>query len=1452
MNKKIISFAAAIALSVTAAALHTYAEDTAAVSSNAIDISENFDTASPTGKVVYTGDSKDYTWNILATQDFGYATSNAYVAIPAANKTAVSLTQNSDNNGTANTILTIPNGAGGVDKDIDITFDAGVCYGFSQAAKTWELIFSSSDGTEMFSLQLRNGGDAIAAALAVGDNVQSTDYAFTAKEFTKVSATVSFNEGGGGYVTFGSVSADFEGGSDIAQIAVRSMSNSDYNRPFVIDNFTMKTYDKKQLSFRVTSTGEGQSVKGAELTVDSHTYKLGGDGVLEKYFRQDTTYNYKVRLANHEQASGSFKAYKPEEYTDRYIFKNIDARRPTLIHAYYDDETNALDSVTSTPVPVSNNTYTVTGERRKGYTEKYFLWNSLKGIKPYATAEVKKGASETIDVTLNYHDTVSPARIELAGGDEYIYIPEEGYADTSAITTTVYDDLGFVMKDAVIDWSLTEGASETIGVMNGAVTIGSGYTFTGDTHTVKIRATVRGAENVYAEKNLTVRKLSDINDFEVAGPVVIKNGTMAEYTVTKVTDRYGKESDEIPDSFTLTAANSASAALMDSEADINGLTITPDINLNGSHEKDIKITIALNSAGNIKKTITAKVYDYDFYEPGVGTASYGSPRMETVNGAVSIVWPATQNGGRTTEIPLPKPVELTPGSCKVITFNNFAVKDTVSSNERSLRFTNSDGIDVVNIDFNSITDNRAHYVNVLNNWGSANEQSIGRFALNSVASAEITLKTDAQGVTSVIFKYNGTTTITTVIDEPIGSVHDIAEIRLRGSTGAPDERMLSLTNIKITDGVLNDVEIIGSDKIAVVHGADASKQFGVKVFSTDSTESFTWSVAGKDGSPIDGVGIDQDGVLTVSDTDSVKALIAELEKETDDKEKYNAVIKYSDKNHIGEKKISIVDYASVSSFELNGPEYLEAGKADKVSYSISNIIDNYGNEADMQKAYMITTGEDIAKIDMSTGEVTLTPNKTGTFTVTAAVGNPGQTKVVDLPVTVAKYSKTGDTDGAASVAVDVTELANYSETTEYLVTTADADKKLVNQTIETAQNGVVTVDTTGAAKYEVSPIYSYTNVGNVAAGKTIPICDGTYDFTFKKSNSTRADIFVNGAMVGQNVDQVSIQRTLSGGSEYTARDIKVEGGKAVVTMKDNTSEMDSITVSKTPSILNRKTHVYVLGDSLASSYYGVYDTVDENGKPLPGTGQTGWGETLGEFLTDDMIVTNLAESGSAAAALYATTFPGIIQNAEEGDYLIMECGYQDEPNSTLQMMEAAVMNIHKACEEKGVELILVTPNCAAHGTANIAAITGSETGGVRFGPELMELAGKLNILGIDLSGVNGIELPMLIEYGEDYWLRNFNLVRPEDGAAVDRLHSSYWGAVLHAANIATAIDEAQKSEDNPVLAERLAGLKLYDEAELVMTGTDGNTKKFKIGWYTEINQDIENPDENPDSNTENE
>ena len=53
-------------------------------------------------------------------------------------------------------------------------------------------------------------------------------------------------------------------------------------------------------------------------------------------------------------------------------------------------------------------------------------------------------------------------------------------------------------------------------------------------------------------------------------------------------------------------------------------------------------------------------------------------------------------------------------------------------------------------------------------------------------------------------------------------------------------------------------------------------------------------------------------------------------------------------------------------------------------------------------------------------------------------------------------------------------------------------------------------------------------------------------------------------------------------------------------------------------------HVYILGD--------VYGTFLRYGIPTAGDAQTGWGQVMDKFISSDLNVTNLAESGNMQQA----------------------------------------------------------------------------------------------------------------------------------------------------------------------------------------------------------------------------
>lgn len=247
-----------------------------------------------------------------------------------------------------------------------------------------------------------------------------------------------------------------------------------------------------------------------------------------------------------------------------------------------------------------------------------------------------------------------PTRAELGGGEDYIYLPTSGTATSKAFTATVYDNAGLVMDNAEVEWSLP-GQPDTISIGNdGVITLTPQYPLTDDNGVdVVVRATVKGT-NVTDEKTIHIHNTARATTWDIVGPAVIKDGTAATYSVANVKDQYGND---------FTGENTYTLTSDDAKATIEGLSITP--NVGTSRTQEVKLTVASVSNPAISAERTVTVYGYDFYEPGTGEATYGTPRMETVNGVNSIVWPASLGGKATTEITLPTPVELKAGSAKM-------------------------------------------------------------------------------------------------------------------------------------------------------------------------------------------------------------------------------------------------------------------------------------------------------------------------------------------------------------------------------------------------------------------------------------------------------------------------------------------------------------------------------------------------------------------------------------------------------------------------------------------------------------------------------------------------------------------------------------------------------------------------------------------------------------------
>lgn len=303
--------------------------------------------------------------------------------------------------------------------------------------------------------------------------------------------------------------------------------------------------------------------------------------------------------------------------------------------------------------------------------------------------------------------------------------------------------------------------------------------------------------------------------------------------------------------------------------------------------------------------------------------------------------------------------------------------------------------------------------------------------------------------------------------------------------------------------------------------------------------------------------------------------------------------------------------------------------------------------------------------------------------------------------------------------------------------------------------------------YEISPVYTFHNVGDVKEGKKLDalFVPNRYNITFKKGEAWRGDIFVNGCMVGNNVDQADADRKLTEGSLYTAGDIPVTDGSITVSMEDGSTMLDYVTVEQAPLLTDKR--IFVIGDSLACEYYGDFE------KEVGG-GRSGWGQQLDDFV--NVPVTNLANSGQFAAGLYRTAFSGVINHAERGDILLIECGYNDRNYSNRAEMTECVKAMIGECRAKGIEPILVTPNASKHDYKESVAWSGY----------LRDIAIDTDCKIIDLSKMSYDFLYGL--YGDDkdnVVTMNYNLT----AVGGDTLHSSYAGAYVWASIIAQGLKD---------------------------------------------------------------
>ncbi len=683
---------------------------------------------------------------------------------------------------------------------------------------------------------------------------------------------------------------------------------------------------------------------------------------------------------------------------------------------------------------------------------------------------------------------------------------------------------------------------------------------------------------------------------------------------------------------------------------------------------------------------------------------------------------------------------------------------------------------------------------------------------------------------------------------------------------------LATKQIKITEPDPSYIAIVGGNAhFAKISGVELSFTFDTIQTVVDPEDTFEWTVA-RDGDTeaMTGVTIDNDGVLSVTDA-AVPGNI-------------KVTVTGSHSNKTASKVITIDDFSVVTA-TVDGPAAMEPETTGVAK--VTSLKDSLGVDVMQYFAPAFSSDNtEVATVDAATGVITAVakgtanitvkignpgkeaevkiPVKVGTYSkVVEATGDSTEVSIADIePNSAAKNYQvtTATADGTLVAQTEVNTrsiknqatgagvkmvatyengvLANLSEPVavaegDEIAEDTDTQKTFVWESLESMKpvtvrkaeisSETLTVDTTGAAKVEVAPIYE--GVMNVK----YEVPDATYNVTVTANNGRRTDVYANEQMLINNINQGSdnytVGRIIPESAEYKANDIHIAEGYATFKYYDDQSGASTITgvkFVKAPSIVTRAKRIYVIGDSLVAKYYGDAPEGQEN------LVRTGWGDVLQNYITGAE-VTNLGNSGAEAVGMYGAAFTNVQKSAQPGDIVIWESGYNDRTYSTVERMTEYMTKVADECEDLGVKLFFVNPNASAH----------DYNDSVVWASHIRNVAKATNTELIDLSALSYDFLETI--YADDAekfdkirgkWNDANNNGKYDVGEAVeypgcfnnvgDTLHSTYGAANCWAAIVASGL---YANEDTRALVDTEHEFTFTDSAENSITAkvntTDG-------------------------------
>lgn len=947
--------------------------------------------------------------------------------------------------------------------------------------------------------------------------------------------------------------------------------------------------------------------------------------------------------------------------------------------------------------------------------------------------------------------TAVPTTVTMSGGQKAMTAPKTAESLTSkAFAVEVLDQENVPIEDADIEWSIAP-ADDFVTVENGIVTVLKGFT-AGENHVKDFTVTATATKNEQSKLATATVAISDYLFYEPglggssygeteAHP--FNTGGVDEAGDTYIstpTAKNGLSTITLPEAVTFVPGTAQKISFKTATTNKDTYTLRRQIQLVSSSDTSIIEMGYINKEMGDAATATWDSKGSSF------TTIWGTvPALNTWTD-VSILFKTTADGVTKGEITI-NDVTTDLGVIEADDLAKINLSTTMNSSDRYALFKDIivEDVDVTGLsisglkDISTVTDSDAKY-----------NYSVD--VMVSVDGETFTWDTTIPGATITPDEDDTTKAVLSV---PAGATD--GQITVTSSVSTAEAPKTASFDVNVEPAVITSI-ITGPKTVSYMENAtyeygitDIKDQFGNDISSFVNP---VWSIEGTAVS-------EGEATFNITAEEASTVVVAKAVYSGD---KLESLTTENRDLTVGENTITV-----------------NASNGTKVM--IWNSLTDMKPLAEAKIAEGGTISEDaIATIDAQTGLMTVL--KEGTPTILATITNGENKYRAEYDVVIGTFYAVADATGDSTV-VDISGIVPNDKITGYQVTTATAEGVLVNKTVVNKADVVdntITADTNGAAKVEVAPVYE----GVIGDEFIVPAA--SYDITVVAGTADRTDVYVNDQMVINNLNQGSdnwsIGRIKVDDTEYVAGDVVINEGSAVFNLRDDkggTGSAKKIKFVKTPSIVERKTRVYVIGDSLVAKYYGNAPEGSE------GLVRTGWGQVLADYLTDDVNVTNLGNSGAWAEAMLNDAFTNVKASAQAGDILVLESGYNDSSHTSMEVMKASIRTMIREAEEKGMTVFVVTPNASSHSlneykgavksTSDVIAAVNDSNTMDGTNAILINLAAKSGEFFASYYGEADTTIPAVALEKLPLYYNN----------AADSLHSSYNAANCWAAIVANGI-----------------------------------------------------------------